>query len=267
MKYCIALLCLLAVSNSIFAQSETVRIVYSFSHMRDTNNPHIFYKEQMMLVLNANASEYKSYSLYIKDSIDNEQQKKGLWNESYKVIKATYEQHYYFFSKQEHVIIQPWIDDTLLIKEPADRIRWQITEETKDIAGYKCTKAQAEFKGRKWEAWFCADISSMAGPWKLNGLPGTILEAKDEKAQIKFEFAALQNMPSTEISLPTYCRQITQKDFLNMKNALKQNPSAFLNAAKPAETSATTSSDIQISSGSSTTIKTRNTINNPIELN
>jgi GLPGLI family protein len=54
---------------------------------------------------------------------------------------------------------------------------WEITDESKVVAEYKCLKAKTTFRGREWIVWFAPDIPVPFGPWKLHGLPGLILES------------------------------------------------------------------------------------------
>lgn len=75
----------------------------------------------------------------------------------------------------------------LIIKEKLPDFGWQITQEKKKIEGYECFKAISKpFRGRTYIAWFCPEIPIPDGPWKLCGLPGLILEAQDEKNEVKF---------------------------------------------------------------------------------
>lgn len=69
--------------------------------------------------------------------------------------------------------------DAFTYKEPIPAIDWQLTDSIKDICGYQCKKATCTFRGLKWTAWY-SDIPKSVGPWKLNGLPGLILEAMTE---------------------------------------------------------------------------------------
>ncbi|OYQ43251.1 hypothetical protein CHU92_03595 [Flavobacterium cyanobacteriorum] len=67
-----------------------------------------------------------------------------------------------------------------LVQDIYHRFKWNITGETKDIAGFLCTKATTNYRGRVWTAWFAPDIPIPFGPWKLHGLPGLILESTRE---------------------------------------------------------------------------------------
>jgi len=76
-------------------------------------------------------------------------------------------------------------------KEPVPNIQWEIKKESKTMEGLEVIKAEAIFRGRKYIAWFTPDIPVSLGPWKLNGLPGLILEAYDETREIQFVFQKL----------------------------------------------------------------------------
>ncbi|NLN34002.1 MAG: GLPGLI family protein [Flavobacteriaceae bacterium] len=62
---------------------------------------------------------------------------------------------------------------------------WVIQEEFKEILGFKVQKASLQFRGRSWEVWFAPDLPFSEGPWKLKGLPGLVLEARDKNFHIK----------------------------------------------------------------------------------
>jgi len=66
-------------------------------------------------------------------------------------------------------------------------IDWTLLDETRDISGMKCQKAKATVYGREYEAWFSKGIPLSYGPWKLQGLPGLILEARSTDGEINFE--------------------------------------------------------------------------------
>lgn len=76
--------------------------------------------------------------------------------------------------------------DTIFVKDSARVIKWEIQNEFKKINIYNCQKAKGEFRGREYIVWFSPDIPISLGPWKLNGLPGLILEANDSKNMFHF---------------------------------------------------------------------------------
>lgn len=73
------------------------------------------------------------------------------------------------------------------LREDIEKPVWEIQDSTINILGFDCIKAVADFRGRKWTAWFAPDIPLPEGPWKLCGLPGTILRAYDSKDHYRYE--------------------------------------------------------------------------------
>ena len=88
--------------------------------------------------------------------------------------------------------------------EPIPEIKWDIKNITKKIDGIEVVKAETTFRGRKYTAWFSPDIPVSLGPWKLNGLPGLILEAYDEHKEIQFVFQKLIYPYKGQISYPEF---------------------------------------------------------------
>lgn len=78
------------------------------------------------------------------------------------------------------------------IEENIIPIEWKITDNKKMIGNYTCVKASTSFLGREWEVWFSPDIPVPMGPWRLNGLPGLILEAYDSELDFIYQLAAVE---------------------------------------------------------------------------
>jgi len=71
-------------------------------------------------------------------------------------------------------------------------INWTLLDETKEISGMKCQKAKGSVYGREYEVWFSNAIPLPYGPWKLQGLPGLILEVRSTDGEINFELKGVQ---------------------------------------------------------------------------
>ena len=76
---------------------------------------------------------------------------------------------------------------------------WTMGDSTRQVLGYTCQQATADFRGRRWTAWFAMDIPVSDGPWKLGGLPGLILEAYDEGQQHIFTAVGLERVKDEPI--------------------------------------------------------------------
>ena len=64
--------------------------------------------------------------------------------------------------------------------EPTPDIAWTLSDDTLTVSGYLCQQATATHRGVEWHVWYTDEIPSSAGPWRLRGLPGLIVEAKSE---------------------------------------------------------------------------------------
>ena len=76
---------------------------------------------------------------------------------------------------------------SFLYEEPdIPQLEWLQIDSTKTIGDYLCRAATANFRGRKYTVWYTPEIPLPFGPWKLQGLPGLILEASDEEKRIVY---------------------------------------------------------------------------------
>jgi len=67
-------------------------------------------------------------------------------------------------------------EETFLVRDSTRKINWKITSETRDIAGYKCRRANAVILDSIYVVAFYTDeIPVSGGPESFNGLPGMIL--------------------------------------------------------------------------------------------
>lgn len=78
---------------------------------------------------------------------------------------------------------------------------WNISDQSETIFGFNAIKAEFNFRGRLYTAWFTPDISQSFGPWKLGGLPGLILKVEEDSGAFLAEITninqtSLEEMPS-----------------------------------------------------------------------
>jgi GLPGLI family protein len=86
--------------------------------------------------------------------------------------------------------IPPSIYETQEARTPIDR---KLTDNTVTISGYLCKTATCQLHGRQWTVRYCEDIPTTAGPWKLCGLPGLIVEAVSDDGIHRFTLTDLQH--------------------------------------------------------------------------
>lgn len=117
----------------------------------------------------------------------------------------------------------------LTIKDkPIDR-QWKITDKTRKIAGYECTRAiwQKNDSTRIY-AWFTTDIIPSVGPESVRGLPGAVLGLATEDGGIVYfatKVEATQLKPE-EIEIPKKKgKEFTEKELLEeLTNRFKNQP-------------------------------------------
>lgn len=92
--------------------------------------------------------------------------------------------------------------------EPLEEMSWEISDSTTTVLGYECQSAQTDYHGRRWTAWFTAEIPISFGPWKFHGLPGLILKAEADPG---FEFIATGIEKTDRVMTPMYSADDYQK--------------------------------------------------------
>lgn len=117
-------------------------------------------------------------------------------------------------------------------EEETPKIEWKIGDSTKTILGYECFDATTDFHGRRWTVWFTPEIPIVAGPWKLSGVPGLILEATAEGGQYSFIADGIQptDKPITRIYLANEYEKTDRIKFLKAQRSFNDNPIGSINA-------------------------------------
>ena len=111
---------------------------------------------------------------------------------------------------------------------------WTMGDSTREVLGYTCQQATADFRGRRWTAWFAMDIPVSDGPWKLGGLPGLILEAYDEGQQHVFTAVGLERVKDELIIFNRPFRgnhrfeQTNRLEFLRMERRFLMDSNSFI---------------------------------------
>ena len=105
------------------------------------------------------------------------------------------------------------------MREKKIKINWKLENETKKIGPFICNKAITKYRGRDYTAWYTKQIPVAYGPWKLQGLPGLILEAYDANKEIYYSFKSI-DYPSTMINLEIKTILNKTNNWMNFKSYL-----------------------------------------------
>lgn len=81
------------------------------------------------------------------------------------------------FATMQTTVQKQVFEQTFLIRDTIRKIKWKITGETRDVAGYPCRRANGIIMDSIYVVAFYTDkIHVSGGPESFNGLPGMILE-------------------------------------------------------------------------------------------
>ncbi len=142
-------------------------------------------RESELLVDNLlNESVYRTdYDSEIMDTSSFESIKRETKN-LFKVRRHFQYKYIYVHTSKDLLTSIDWLSSkTVRYEEPLPKFRWNLINETKMVNNYICHKAEVEFRGRKYTAWYTKEIALPFGPWKFYGLPGLILEVQDAKKE------------------------------------------------------------------------------------
>ncbi|MEX6690955.1 GLPGLI family protein [Danxiaibacter flavus] len=240
--------------NIVAAQGEfsQLKVVYEFKHVRDLRQKNSPYISDMVLSIGKTSSIYTSQFLYSvnlenkNDSSGNARKGAGVSagrhveremaiGPAIEVTKygiAEIQEIYKDFSDQKMEINANLGIKLLYVESPVPKINWEFQSDKKKIGEYNCQKATCHFGGRKYEAWFTPELPYRDGPWKLNGLPGLVLEASDSTNEIAFKFKNLvHNNLKQEFVRPflhsDYANKISVKDYNKLTAAFLSDPETF----------------------------------------
>ena len=116
-------------------------------------------------------------------------------------------------------------DQRFLVQDTARKIKWKITNETKNIAGFDCRRANALIMDSIYiVAFYTDEITTNGGPESFSGLPGMILGVAIPHEHITWFATKVYNedVPVTSLIPPTKGKKVTNASMLSqLKDALK----------------------------------------------
>jgi GLPGLI family protein len=100
-------------------------------------------------------------------------------------------------------------------------MQWQISNETKMIDSLNCTRAYCVFRGRNYSAWFCPDIPTPSGPWKMGGLPGLIIDLSDDMENLVIRLRSIRKS-NGNITMPPPVDYTMKDHFEKMRTLIEK---------------------------------------------
>ena len=180
-----------------FAQNK--RFIYEYKFIPDSTKIDDVKTEMMFLDTTKDGSKYYSYTVFNSDSImkvDLEKQLAATGSINVKSdmrkgdVRYSVTKTYPDYKINLHRRLGM---DTYNISDDR-KINWKILSEKEQIGEWNVQKAEADFAGRHWIAWFSTDIPIQDGPYKFRGLPGLIVKVEDKTGSHKMELKGIKNI-------------------------------------------------------------------------
>lgn len=217
--------------------AQTNRFVYQVTSKPDINNKSDIKTENAYLDISAEKSMFYSENRIKRDSVMkanfqsggargfNREQMDGLrTNINYSIEKN---------KKDQKIIYKDRLGRDQYSYEEDRPLNWKILSETTKIGDYKVQKAETEFGGRKWTAWFTTDLPYQDGPYKFSGLPGLVVKAEDSTGDYSFDL--MKNYKISDFpEMVTFgnVMKVKRTDYVIQQEKYKTDPASFMNSQR-----------------------------------
>ncbi|MBD8081720.1 GLPGLI family protein [Chryseobacterium caseinilyticum] len=203
-------LLLLLITTSLYAQNY--RFVYEYKFRPDVIIKDSLVTDYMNLDTDGKESYFYNAAKFEKDSAYAATKDSKVFSE-YKNFdrNLTYTVHK-IYSPKSIKFYDKFQTANLVIREEKFPV-WKIQNEFKKIGEVNCQKAVADYRGRKWEAWFSKDYPVSDGPYKFSGLPGLVVQIQDTELDHQFNLIQIKKTKSNYGFLPKTNKEISEKEF------------------------------------------------------
>ena len=138
-------------------------------------------------------------------------------------------------SGHQRIIQKKAFEESFLLRDSTHKIKWKITSETREIAGYQCRRANAIILDSVYVVAFYTDqIPVSGGPESFNGLPGMILGLALPHDNVTWFATKVTDTSVTQNTLipPGKGKAVTNKEFFDkLSSAMKDWGSTFAKSA------------------------------------
>jgi len=228
-----ALFFLAFMSQFFFAQAT--RFVYQVSMKTDSTNRNDVKTENAYLDITPEKSIFYAENRLKRDSIFGRARQTGTFNFDRSQMQGL-RTNLDFLIEKEYKTGKKLYSARILRDQYSyeeDRpMDWKILPETAKIGEYKTQKAETNFGGRTWFAWFTTEVPFQDGPYKFSGLPGLIIKIEDSKGDYSFDLKETKKIAALpDFNQPGNLVKIKRIDFEKQEALFRKDPTSFMQAA------------------------------------
>lgn len=122
----------------------------------------------------------------------------------------------------------PMAGSTIEMEERSTCLNWEMTEETTEIIGYICQKAETDYCGRHWVVWYSREIPVDGGFWKFSGLPGMVLKASDSDHYFDFTAIGIEKTQEPIFDFPKKRKRLSREQFRETEMKVFASPLSYM---------------------------------------
>lgn len=229
---------------AIAAMAQTAEIEVSYTSLSPSmRTGNVDVKNQFVLLANASESKFFSPRTEYIDSLNSTPEGRAAYQEMSRNAFLGGKMDQLPTKDGGYYVVKNFTDNTLryydtagldkfFYDETPEEWTWQVCDSTKEVLGYECIGAKTDYHGRIWTVWFSPEIPVQNGPWKLEGLPGLILEAVSDDGMYSFVATGIQqtDKPIGPVYLADEYENTSRRDFLKSKRKFLDNALNIINA-------------------------------------
>ncbi len=236
MKRKLCLLLTVFLSLASFAQDSILMRAYYMAQLRFTEEKKKITTEEMTLDIGRNMSSFYSRWDAVREHVTDSLIARGMSLNAILTERGKYPPafvHYCVYKnypKKGQILYTDKIYKSFYYEESMEKQTWTMEKKDTVILNYKCQSAVCHFRGRRWHVYYTEDIPVSNGPWKLGGLPGLILYAKDESGIFKLDCIGIKNGHGERISPPNLKKSIktTRQKYMEICRESDRDPVGFM---------------------------------------
>lgn len=123
---------------------------------------------------------------------------------------------HYNFVNDSITTVKKVYDENYVVKDKRHEILWKITNESREIAGYQCKRANGLILDSIYVvAFFAEEIIPSGGPESFSGLPGMILGLALPHENVTWFATKVElgnQQPSSAVQIPRRAKQVSRKE-------------------------------------------------------